>query len=264
MNRITALAAELDRRQPALARTGWAMAALLTLSLLAMAIDARELRGVSVWVKPAKFAASLGLWALTMAWAWEALAPAARRGRTARLVAAGTIGFIAFEAGWIALRAALGQPSHFAADGLGAFVYGLMGIGAVLGCALAGVFGVLVALRGNPAMDATMRAAVAAGFVVAGVAGAVTGTIISVNQGPYVGGIANDAGALAPFFWSRSGGDLRVAHFIGIHAMQALPLLAWLVARAARPRAWLAAGTLAWVALTGLALGQALAGQPLA
>jgi hypothetical protein len=56
-----------------------------------------------------------------------------------------------------------------------------------------------------------------------------------------------------------------VAHFLAIHAMQALPLLAWglLRAGAAVPRAWLAAGTLGWVGLTLGAFALAQAGVPL-
>lgn len=255
----------LDARQPVLARTGWAMLLVAGLSLAAMAIDPREIRGVSVWVKPAKFAASLAAWTLTMAWAWTALAPASRIGWPARIIVAGTLGFGVFEVGWIGLRAALGEPSHFATDALGAVAYGVMGLAALTGCLLAAGFGALVALRGNPAMEATMRAAVATGFVIAGLGGAATGFAISANLGPYVGGLATDAGALPPFFWSRSGGDLRVAHFVAIHAMQAIPLLAWALARAgaARPGAWIAAGAAGWCALAIGAFAQAQAGRAL-
>jgi hypothetical protein len=262
---VTAAFALLHRRQPALARTGLAMAALLLLCLAAMVFDTRELRGVSVWVKPAKFAASLALWCWTLAWAWAALDPAWRAGRAARVIVAGTIAGTVFEAGWITLRAALGLPSHFATDALGAAVYGLMGIAAVLLCLLAAGFGALVALRSDAAMDRAMRLAIAAGFVVAGVLGTFTGLAIGGGTGPYVGGVASDAGAWPPFFWSRSGGDLRVAHFLAIHAMQALPLLAWALrrARVAVPRGWIVAGAAGWVGLTLGAFALARAGVAL-
>ncbi len=257
--------AALHMRQPALARTGLVMAGLLVVCLLAMAFDQRELRGVSVWVKPAKFAASLAVWCWTMAWAWVALDPAWRAGPAARVIVAGTIATAAFEAGWITLRAALGLPSHFATDALGAAMYGVMGIAAVLLCLCAAGFGALVAWRGDPAMPRAMRVGIAAGFVVAGLLGIFTGAAIGGGTGPYVGGAASDAGAWPPFFWSRSGGDLRVAHFLAIHAMQALPLLAWALLRAgaAAPRAWLAAGAAGWVGLTLGAFALARAGVAL-
>jgi hypothetical protein len=257
--------AALQARQPALARTGLAMAALLVVFLAAMAFDARELRGVSVWVKPAKFAASLAVWCWTMAWAWVALAANWREGLVARAIVGGTIAFGGFEVGWIALRAALGMPSHFAADALGAAMYGLMGIAAVLLCLCAAVFGALVAWRGDSGTDRAMRLGIVAGFMIAGLLGGFTGIAIGGGTGPYVGGVASDAGAWPPFFWSRSGGDLRIAHFLGIHAMQALPLLAWalLQAGAAAPRGWIAAGAVAWVGLTLGAFALARAGVAL-
>src|SRR5690606_34261705 len=82
---------ELDRRQPLLARAGWVSLLLLLLCLAAMAADARLINGVSVWTKPAKFAASFVAWFWTLAWAWGLLDPGARRGAAARVVLWGTL-----------------------------------------------------------------------------------------------------------------------------------------------------------------------------
>ncbi|WP_137125991.1 hypothetical protein [Roseomonas sp. HF4] len=254
----------IEGRQRGLARAGLGMLVVLAACLLAMGLDGREIRGVSVWLKPAKFAASLALWAWTLAWFWPALAPEARRGRAARIIVAGTIAFMVLEICWIALSAALGVPSHFARTPLGGAIYPLMGAVAVIGCALAAWFGVLVALRGNPALPGAWRFAVALGFLLGGVLGGLTGAAISGADGPYVDGAATDAGGIAPFFWSRAGGDLRVAHFIGVHAMQAIPLAGWAAAALPRPRAWILAGAALWAGLTLAAFVQARAGLPFA
>ena len=70
--------------------------------------------------------------------------------------------------------------------------------------------------------------------------------------------------------WSTEGGDLRVAHFVGLHALQVLPLLglalarfgpAWLPMRE-RSRLIAVAATF-WIALILLLTWQALRAQPL-
>ena len=42
----------------------------------------------------------------------------------------------------------------------------------------------------------------------------------------WIGGDQTDATGLPVFGWSTTGGDLRVAHFLGLHVMQALPVMA--------------------------------------
>lgn len=42
----------------------------------------------------------------------------------------------------------------------------------------------------------------------------------------WIGGTESDKNGLWLFGWSRDGGDLRVAHFYSLHAMQFIPLIA--------------------------------------
>jgi hypothetical protein len=235
------------------------MLALTAAFLVAMTLDPRTINGVSVWVKPAKFAASFVAWSWTLAWAWGVLAPAMRHGWTAWVILWGTLLASGYEQGWITLRAALGLPSHFAKDALGGFMYSLMGVGAVALVGLAALLGLLVLLRGDVAQPCPWRLAVGLGLVMGGVLGGITGASISVLDTPKVGGTAGDAANFAPFFWSRDGGDMRIAHFISIHAMQALPALALLGAGAGM--VW--AGAAGWTALSVAAYALALAGVPL-
>ena len=78
---------------------------------------------------------------------------------------------------------------------------------------------------------------------------------------------AADGGAGMPITgWSLEHGDLRVGHFIGLHALQVLPLLAWALLRwthldaATRARLLHVAGA-AYTAVVLLVTWQALRGQ---
>ena len=70
--------------------------------------------------------------------------------------------------------------------------------------------------------------------------------------------------------WSADHGDLRIAHFLGMHGLQVLPLLAWWIARRrARldertQRNLVFAAAASYLALFGLILWQAFRGQSIA
>jgi hypothetical protein len=245
---------DLQARQPLLATLGWLMLATLLASLVGIWLDPRSINGVSVWVKPAKFAASFLVWLWTLAFAFGLLT--APRGILGGIVAWGSAAAGLFEVGWITLRAAQGLPSHFATDPLGGPMYGLMGLAALSLVALAALLGALILARPTPGAERRWVLAVGLGLVIGGVASGITGASISVLGGPVIAGTPGDGNAFPPFFWSRDGGDLRIAHFIGTHAMQALPAL--VLAGGGVALVW--AGALGIVGLTAAAYWAAMAG----
>jgi len=226
---------------------------------IGLGVDERMLRDVNVWVKPIKFMASLALLALTTAWFAAQLPAAVRRGRSFTALVWTLIATGGFEVAYITLQAALGQASHYnVADSLHMALYGLMGAAALVLTATQPWLAVLIWRHGDRSLAPAFRLSVLLGLALTFVLGAGSGLLL--------GGLQPVGGPGLPIVgWSRIGGDLRVAHFIGMHAEQVLPAVA-LVLAAWRPRAaiagtWLAAAGLS--ALWVLVLVQALAGRPL-
>jgi hypothetical protein len=107
-------------------------------------------------------------------------------------------------------------------------------------------------------------AAVVIGLLLTFLLGGILGGYMSSQDGHSVG---MEGGRTFFFGWNRSGGDLRIAHFLGIHVEQAIPILAVLTAEAGLGKgarwAALVAGTTVYAALTLAIFAQAVAGRPL-
>ena len=211
---------ELLRRERRLAVFGLGLLALLLPMAIAWGVDERMLRGANVWLKPMKFALSIGLLALTTAWFAGHLAPKRRAGRAMDWIVWLLIGAGSFELAYITLQAALGQGSHYnVGDPLHATMYSLMGLGAVVLTATQPMLAWQLYRHRDEALPAAYRLSVLLGLVLTFVFGAGVGGLLSGLQPPE-GGVA-----LPLFGWSLGGGDLRPAHFVGIHAEQVLPLI---------------------------------------
>lgn len=257
--RLAAALRDLRQREPRLVAFALLMLAAMLPALLGLALDERELRGVNVWVKPMKFMLSVALLALTTAWFAAALPRTVRRGPAFTAMVWTLIATGGFEVGYITLQAALGQASHYnVGTAFHGVMYTLMGAGAIALTATQPWLAWLLWRHGDRTLAPAWRHAVALGLVLTFVLGAGVGILLGGQQPP--------AGAGLPLLgWSRTGGDLRVAHFVGIHAEQALPLLAAALL-AWRPRFALAgvwAGAAAWTLLWAVVLVQALQGRPL-
>jgi len=258
------LLAEFNRRHPLLTRYGLAMLALGGVATLLQIVDPRALAsGVNVWVKPAKFFVSVGIFALTAAWFFAYIRPERRdsrlmRGTVAALIASGT-----FELAYIGLQAARGLESHFnTGTPFHATMYALMGIGAVILSATTLPMAWEIARRPAPGLQRSFVAAVAIGLVLTFALGATLGGYMSSQAGHSVGQVG---GSVPLFGWNRLGGDLRIAHFLGIHAEQAIPLLGAAAVTLSTRTRWAAVlgGSAIYAALTLGLFFQAVAGRAL-
>lgn len=257
------IVAELRRRQPALAALGLVLLALALPTAIASLLDPRLLGGVSVWTKPLKFMLSASLFALTAAWFFGYLPQARRRAWPARLIVWTVLVTASFEIAYITLQGALGQRSHFNDSSvLHQALFQLMGLAAVLLTATAGLLAQQIAHHGERDLAPAYRLAVVLGLAMTAALGIISGAAIGANGGYAVAVTA--PGGLPLFGWSTSGGDLRVAHFFGLHAEQVLPLLGALLVALVPRRAGLlvwSAGALYLLLALGVLL-QALAGRP--
>jgi hypothetical protein len=231
------------------------VAAIAVFTVLGL-VDQRLINGAGVWDKPAHFMLSFTVHVLTFAWAFALMPEAERRSTVNRRLSVAFVTIFAFEVGYMSFRAARGEASHFnIGTPIASILYSLMGIGATSMTAITAWFGWRL-LRTRSDLAARAQGT---GLMLGALLGTLAGAYLSAQSGHWVGGTASDANGLPLFHWSTSGGDLRIAHFIGLHTMQAIPLAAWL---------WPHPRTigLAAIAITLLTLAvflQALNGQPL-
>jgi hypothetical protein len=220
-------------------------------SLLAMPFDDRTILGESVWVKSFKFGFSFFTYCLSLAWL---LAHMTRLRRTGWVFGTVFAVISAAEVGVIVAAAAMGTFSHFNAsdDAFNQVVQGAFQFVPVMFLANV-VIAVLVLFQrfGDRAVTAVIRwglllssLGMFAAFFIVTVGGQgertqvdANGNEVPLNAGHGVGDL--DGNGMFLTGWSTTGGDMRVAHFIGLHGIQVLIGLAILLGFLAARRVWL-------------------------
>lgn len=213
--------------------------------------------GLNSVIKPIKFAISIGIFSWTIAWFLPLLADQRAARRYSRLQAV----CLGFEQLAITGQALRGEKSHFNIESpFGIVVFALMGVGIMI--ATLATLRIWWLLQKQKTFDAPMPyvAAVRNGMLLF-VVFSLFGGYISAYGSHTVGGA--DGGTGIPFFnWSLDYGDLRIAHFFGLHSLQVIPALVALSGSRMSERNvhWVSA---AWFVLVLLTAVQALMGVPL-
>ncbi|GAA0897143.1 hypothetical protein [Virgisporangium aurantiacum] len=249
------------------------MCGLAAFSLVGLVVDDRTVLGVPVWLKPLKFGLSFGVYAVTMAWLIPHLTKAQKVAWWAGTVMA-VFGLL--EVGLIAFQAARGRMSHFnqqtALDGQ---IFTAMGV--TIGIFYLGVLATAVLLLiqrvGDRALTWTLRLGLLIAMVGMGLGFLMVlpsdAQIAAGEQivGAHSVGVEDGGPGMPVTGWSTTGGDLRIPHFVGMHALQILPLLLFALTRVVRDEAvrlrLMVVAAATYAAVLVLVTWQALRGQPL-
>lgn len=217
------------------------------LALTAAGFDSRRLDGSLVWIKPAKFFLSLGIYVLTLAWFFGKMREYLSA-RYVRFLHRWTFLVVFVEMVIICFQAYRGVRSHYNMESIfDQTLYGIMGVAIVANLGVIAHFSrKWWAARPHLSPGVWMGGAYGlALFLVAGV----LGMVMSAQPWSRVGA-EDSATSVLLLGWNQMGGDLRISHFLGLHGFQALPIVGWVADR----RRWRMAKVhligLAWVGLT--------------
>jgi len=215
---------ELHRRSKVLTMTGWIHLALLAGMLVVSSFDSRLVMGINPWTKPIKFAISITIYVWTVAWLLEYLRVPSW---TQRIITWGISISMLTEIVCITAQAARGTTSHYNVNtSLDAAIFSIMGSMIALNSVLALVLLILFCI-GSYDVPSPHLWGIRSGFIIFLAASAIGGVMIA--HGSHAVGVKDGGPGLPIVNWSTRGGDLRAAHFLGLHALQVLPIAGFLI-----------------------------------
>jgi hypothetical protein len=265
----------LWKASPPLTAATLLMLAAFVFSVAGVAFSPSVITGMPAWLKPAKFAISTATYALTFAWIFTYLPGSPH---LTRIVGWVTAVVIVAEVIVIDIQAARGTTSHFnVSTALDATIFASMGA-AILVLWIASI-ALTVAVFRQRFADEALGWAIRLGLLIT-VFGSATGGIMTAptqaqmaeiraggrvaTSGAHTVGAPDGGPGLLGTGWSTQHGDIRVGHFVGLHAVQVIPLLLVLFRRvrpAGSARAIVLIASASYATLFVILLTQALRGE---
>lgn len=234
---------------------------VLCFAILAMIapFDSTEILGVNRWIKPMKFFVSIAIFVWTVAIYLKFLKGCEKQ---ARFISWGFIAIFIIEMVIITGQAARGTTSHFnIKTPLDGNLFAIMGIAIALSTMLSAYL-LYLYFRAESDLSRSIVWGMRLGLILF-LASSFEGAYMSTQLGHTVG--AADGGAGLPVVnWSREGGDLRIAHFVGMHALQAVPFFAYTLEKYKVKSAtvWTFVFAIVYFAFFTFVFVQALLGKP--
>lgn len=199
----------------------------MAIGCLVMSIFSQtRVQGVPAWHKPLKFCLSIGVYSWTMGW-FSGYLPANFPHFSGNSL---IISCLAFEIVYIGFQAGRGELSHFNhSSRVFSVLYNLMALAATAVALWTAYVGYVFCSHSFPDLPGFYIWSIRLGILLF-VLFSLQGFAMGARLSHLVGGAEEGLGI--PFLgWSLAAGDLRIAHFLGMHALQVVPLLAWFVLR---------------------------------
>lgn len=204
----------------------WVNLSMLAFSLIGMLIDDRQLLGENVWLKPTKFAVSIPIYCVTIALLLKVYPYTFKTKQwISRLIGWALI----LEVPLVMFQAGRGVRSHFNdTTPLDGIIFGLMGL-LILINTLVLFYMMWTSFTKKFDTSVLMQRAIQFGWL-GMIVSIVAGQLMIAANAHSVG--VPDGGAGIPVtHWSTEGGDWRAVHFLGMHGIQVLPLLAYFITK---------------------------------
>ena len=197
---------------------------LAIVSITSSFMDDRTLMGVNVWMKPLKFSISGAIYILTVGFLMTLYPFSKKKKNLINNIVCWTL---LIELGLIIYQASGGVQSHYNIsnpfDGL---IFTAMGILIAINVIIMALF-IFETIRLKLKTPKLLQWAILLGWVIVFFGSWVGGQMIS-EMSHNIG--VEDGGPGLPLVnWSTIAGDLRVAHFFGLHGLQIIPIFALLI-----------------------------------